>query len=128
MFARKDPEAKRLQPYCRPCHTEYRREHYLANAKKYKRMVKDRLHETRNWLRALKATLKCEKCGENHPAALQFHHRDPKQKDFVLVQGAYGGHSKERILAEIAKCDVLCANCHFKLHWELRCGQGNIPV
>ncbi len=28
--------------------------------------------------------------------------------------------SKERILKEIAKCDVLCRNCHAKLHWEIR--------
>lgn len=32
--------------------------------------------------------------------------------------------SKEIILAEIAKCDVPCANCHLKEHWQERMDQG----
>lgn len=50
---------------------------------------------------------------------MQFHHRDPSQKDFEVSMMVMG-HSRERILDEIAKCDALCANCHLKLHWEAR--------
>jgi hypothetical protein len=70
------------------------------------------------WLREYKRTLACGMCRENHPACLDFHHRDPTQKDFRISALGCMGWSKERVLAEIAKCDVLCANCHRKLHYD----------
>jgi hypothetical protein len=29
------------------------------------------------------------------------------------------GYSQKLVLEEMEKCDVLCANCHKKIHWEL---------
>ena len=53
----------------------------------------------------------CARCGYNeHPAALHFDHRDHTQKAFNISQDPK--RSWESIEAEIAKCDVLCANCH----------------
>jgi len=62
----------------------------------------------------------CIKCGYSHTAALQFHHRDPNQKDFELsVICTLATKNKwEKIKEELDKCDVLCANCHAVLHWE----------
>jgi predicted HNH restriction endonuclease len=34
--------------------------------------------------------------------------------------GVFRKFGTARLLAEIAKCDVLCANCHRKLHWQER--------
>ena len=62
----------------------------------------------------MKATLECARCGENHPATLQFHHCDPQKKDFNLSEAVREGYSIERISKEVAKCTVLCANCHAK--------------
>lgn len=67
--------------------------------------------------KAYKSTLKCVRCGENHPACLDFHHRDPTQKKDIS-QMVRNGTSLDLIKVEIAKCDVLCKNCHTKLHAE----------
>jgi hypothetical protein len=54
-------------------------------------------------------------CGEKHPAALDFHHTDPSTKKASV--GSLNMDSIAAINAEIAKCIVLCSNCHRKLHW-----------
>lgn len=73
----------------------------------------------RDWFKALKETLACERCGESHIACLEFHHKDPKKKEkaLCLVANNWG---KKRLLAEIAKCEVLCSNCHRKHHYALK--------
>jgi len=57
---------------------------------------------------------RCEDCGYDISiAALEFHHRDSKTKEFGL--GNFNG-SWERFVAEATKCDLLCANCHRRRH------------
>ncbi len=97
------------------------RERYVANNKEsyiqyhreYYQKQKALGVKQKQWYFDLKKGLSCKNCPENHPACLQFHHRDPAQKLFNI-----GGDRKSKavMLAEIAKCDVLCSNCHFKLH------------
>jgi DNA-directed RNA polymerase subunit RPC12/RpoP len=54
---------------------------------------------------------KCQRCGYNkHQSALEFHHKDPKEKDFAI--GMVGNKSWESIVNEIKKCELLCSNCH----------------
>lgn len=60
--------------------------------------------------------LKCAHCGEDHPGILEFHHVDPTAKEFTIGSG-WRNASRNRILEEINKCIVLCANCHRKLHF-----------
>lgn len=59
-----------------------------------------------------KLSLGCADCGYNkHPAALEFDHR-PGEKKLFNIGEKVGSYAIERIWAEIAKCDVVCANCH----------------
>lgn len=74
--------------------------------------------EIKLWYTEYKKTLCCIVCGENHPACLQFHHRDGVEKSFNIGDMARRPTSKKRLINEIAKCDVLCVNCHAKLHWR----------
>lgn len=78
----------------------------------------------RDWFRSeILSQYKCIQCGEDHPACLDFHHRDPTTKDKEVSRMLSLNHGKERILNEVAKCDVLCANCHRKLHYKIgKCG------
>ncbi|HEX5059944.1 MAG TPA: hypothetical protein VFV99_11325 [Kofleriaceae bacterium] len=97
------------------------RKWYRENAKRKVAWQRRRRKEMRGWWRDFKSTKSCIKCGESAPECLHFHHRDPTEKEVDLSKIACSGQwSKKRILAEVAKCDVLCANCHMKHHWEER--------
>ncbi|MGG2357294.1 hypothetical protein ACE4Z2_24950, partial [Salmonella enterica] len=62
----------------------------------------------------------CEKCGFDHPGALQFHHLDQDDKECEVSVLIIRKVSVQRIMQEIEKCQVLCANCHSILHYNER--------
>jgi hypothetical protein len=94
------------------------RKWYRANAQRKIAWQERRREEIRQWWRELKATMCCSKCGESAPECLHFHHRDANEKTIDVSIAVGRAWSKERILDEMAKCDVLCANCHAKHHWD----------
>lgn len=98
----------------------YRRKWYHQNKDRQIERQNKRRKDIGTWFKELKSTLSCQNCGENHPACLDFHHRNPEEKDFIVATMVGGTWGKKRILEEISKCDVLCANCHRKLHYEER--------
>lgn len=62
---------------------------------------------------------KCILCGYNKCiASLSFHHVDPKQKKFCLDMRALSNRTWERVFEEFQKCQLLCMNCHFELHYN----------
>ena len=62
--------------------------------------------------------MKCEICGEDHPACIDFHHKNPEEKLGDVSDMVGFAYSEDRILQEIAKCNVWCSNCHRKHHWS----------
>ncbi len=58
--------------------------------------------------------MNCNRCPEKDPRCLDFHHIDHATKSFCVSAAPNCGYSRERILEEIAKCEVICANCHRK--------------
>ena len=64
---------------------------------------------------------KCNKCGVgNLPACCyHFHHKDPNTKEFSLGT-KFNQKITDKIIKELDKCIVLCANCHAKEHWDNR--------
>jgi hypothetical protein len=60
---------------------------------------------------ALKVQLGCTDCGYNaHPAALDFDHLPGSVKVSGIAQMM--NRTRKTLLAEIAKCECVCANCH----------------
>ena len=61
---------------------------------------------------------KCEICGYNKCiAALDFHHINPKEKDFAISDSNIYKNIKA-FKQEVDKCMLVCANCHRELHYQ----------
>lgn len=82
-----------------------------------KRYEKARRDRNKLWIQKLKDDLSCEICGESRSWVLDFHHKDPKNKDHGVADMVIR-YSKERVLNEVKKCMVLCANCHRDIHYK----------
>lgn len=60
---------------------------------------------------------RCYICGYNKClTALDFHHRDPSQKEFGIARMLNNGAPMERLKREIQKCVLICSNCHHEVH------------
>ena len=81
----------------------------LRYSRNYRAAKKIRLDE-------IKAERGCSRCGENDPECLDFHHIDQASKTYTVARLYAGTWKWERVLQEIALCELLCANCHRKEH------------
>jgi len=76
----------------------------------------------RVFIKSLK-NVPCLDCGGRfHPEAMHFDHLDPALKYMNI--GVMFSHSREHIEQEVAKCEIVCANCHAVRSYNRR----NIPV
>ena len=59
----------------------------------------------------------CTICGyDKNLSALEFHHKKPQEKLFPLSSREIKAYSIEKLLNEVQKCILLCANCHREHH------------
>lgn len=111
---RKDPVA--YKAYMKAYREKYDKQYYRDNKDRIKTVKDRRRLEIRQWFAEMKEQLRCTRCPEDFWACIEFHHTDQSSKEYSLSDMASRGFSKKRILAELAKCTVLCANCHRKEH------------
>ncbi len=98
--------------YVRPSQRPNNVRYYAANRQREIDRVRRRQVATTEFLRQLR-NVPCADCGgrfEGHQ--MDFDHRDPRDKSFTLTKGHAALKSREELLAEAAKCDVVCVNCH----------------
>ena len=90
----------RLSSYCKKCTCQER----IERGRKFKQKCVDYKGG------------ECERCGYNKSnCALDFHHKDPNEKDFGIGKQRRTKFD-EKIMAELDKCMLLCANCHREKH------------
>ncbi len=100
-----------LNPTCRECHRKSVNDHYKKKPHQYINKAKRKMIELKELIDSLK-TSPCLDCGGVfNPWQMDFDHRDPKIKDGDISKLTKWG-SKKKILDEIKKCDLVCANCH----------------
>jgi len=95
----------------------YRRNKCRFCYRKTKNILKNK---RRLIIEELKRSKGCEDCGMDDIRVLEFHHRDSSLKDFAIADYYYHQFGEDRLLNELEKCDVLCANCHRIRHFEER--------
>ena len=101
------------QSRCIPCEKRRQRSQYEGNKGYYlKRNMRARAARA-DLIQRLKSR-PCADCGREYPPyVMDFDHRPGTVKKFGLAAQATRYHRTEAdILAEAAKCDVVCANCH----------------
>jgi hypothetical protein len=99
------------KPYiCKVCKREESKKSYQRNKLTYQARAPRRRFESRNMITKLKSE-PCVDCKTKfHFCQMDFDHRDPTEKRLPISRmGLMGINS---ILKEIAKCDLVCANCH----------------
>jgi hypothetical protein len=98
---------------CKACRRIYDHERYErinGRSIQYQPLRSER--GRRAWLRSLKQGRACTDCGQVFPPeVMQWDHK-PGFEKLLDLSAAYGSWSREDVLAEIAKCDLVCTNCH----------------
>lgn len=65
----------------------------------------------------------CQSCGyDTCLAALEFHHKNPAEKEFQIsgIKGGPRTYSLGKLIKEVQKCILVCANCHREIEAGLR--------
>jgi hypothetical protein len=90
----------------------YNVRYYAAHRDAELGRVKRRQAATLAWLREVRRR-PCDDCGQMFPPyVMDFDHREPTKKLFAITTGSAQLMSREKLISEIEKCDIVCANCH----------------
>ena len=107
-----------LQSYCKECNKLYHRDHYKQNKQDYLKKNYSYKKKYVAWIRSLKNS-SCVDCGiKYNPWIMHFDHRENKL--FGIAEAANNTISKKKVLEEIKKCDLVCANCHAERTYKRR--------
>lgn len=99
--------------YCRDCRRAYDRQYY-AERGRTARLA--RMHVWRGaarvWMDSLKEGRSCADCGGIFPPFVMHWDHLPGHVKTAEVSVMVGNRSRELVLHELAKCELVCANCH----------------
>jgi hypothetical protein len=110
-FSREE-SAKRRAKYPEKM-SEYQRVYRVANPEKYKQAQKKYKQKIDDFVKSIKKS-PCVDCGGSFPReCMDFDHVPGRgEKSFNISRATADGVSIKKIMTEISKCDLVCANCH----------------
>ena len=117
-FNKNKSQTNGYQTICKECNRERSRKYYKDNPEVHKENVIKRnkiISEKLNDF-IIKHLLNnpCVDCGEKDIRTLQFDHISPIEKKYNISDMVQNHVSESKIVEEIKKCEVRCANCHAK--------------
>lgn len=116
-FTKNESKADGLNHCCKQCQRHFAKDHYAKNKQAYVSRAAARKAENLALVRSAKDR-PCLRCGGSfHFSVMDLDHRPGERKLFALSSPKALGGSRQVLLDEIQKCDVLCANCHRYVTW-----------
>lgn len=99
--------------YCRDCRRAYDRNYYAERGKEA-RLARSRVRRiaARAWMVHLKAGRVCADCGGLFPPFVMHWDHLPGNLKTAEISAMVGNRRRDIVLAELAKCELVCANCH----------------
>lgn len=115
-FRKKGPRKNKYYEKCKECMKERGKNYYHNNHERQLKLALVRRSKYRKDLRDFLDLIKnkpCMDCKKVYPPyVMDFDHRDGEEKEKEVARMVAGGWSKDNIVKEIKKCDLVCANCH----------------
>jgi CDGSH-type Zn-finger protein len=111
-----DEEIDKCDIICANCHRKYHHKP-MTDGSHWKNFASPRIKK-RQWFIAYIQKQKCVCCGEDDYRCLSFHHIRDKYKGVSDMLNS--GNGLKRLQEEIAKCIVLCENCHRAEHYRIK--------
>lgn len=102
---------------CKVCQREYKKKHYENNKEAHyarNKKTKDKLID----IIKTEKEKGCFVCSETFYECLEFHHLEKDDKIESVSVLKHNG-STNKMLLELKKCVLLCANCHRKVHYDI---------
>lgn len=110
-FNRLSREKDGYNSQCKACKRVYDNAYYANNPNRQEQIKLNNIERHRENLQFLweyYSTHPCVDCGESDPIVLQMDHL----RDKLAGVSTMMKHARATLEAEIAKCEVRCANCH----------------
>ncbi len=119
-FFFQNKKKNRLHAECKCCYKLSREKTYKEHYKNNKDIYIKRARERQLKINEINAETvfdflqdkKCEHCGISDILVLEFHHRNKNEKYANISHLMINGGPINKVLEEMEKCDILCANCH----------------
>jgi hypothetical protein len=115
-FSKKKSAKDGLQSRCNECMSKTMLKVYYEDKAAWRKNCKRQKQRKHQWINDFKAEKGCSTCKESDFNCLEFHHLNRSEKEYDISRMVSDNVGDERILKEIERCIVLCANCHRRHH------------